>query len=487
MANKFGLDSLHLDTKKSNTTAWINIAKLYFVEQIGDTLQEQLLNVVDKTQLQPLSSLISNLDDKITKQKIDLKQLIANINPGISEDKLTTLESKLIDNSEIQKQIVGIKQQLLNVVDKTQLENLKSFISKLDDKITKQKIDLKQLIDNIKPGISEDTWQKESTALETKFKTELQKELTNIKQQIENILIIVKVDSIFFTQKSETSNQFNAHKVLQFINGRENVEAKEFEINDENTKVFPHLYEIKTNGKYIDRFRMLILPDNEDEVFGLGKFHMMLETETPPSKFAPHNCKRGIRLGFIFTQLTFLSYKKKKSLVIKEIEDNYEQVWKTCRDDNAVTQVSPLKLNVFSSISDAGLFAWDCKTYSESETRKAIPYACTLINLEKLRKMLDRTNNLFPDLMNVPEEFYDKLMKIVEIFVGTDCIDQMLKYLRQYDRKRLILISHNGSNFDNWIVLKNVKKLTQCPLKTPRGIISLPLSNPYTDEDLQKK
>ncbi|ESO90928.1 hypothetical protein LOTGIDRAFT_175788 [Lottia gigantea] len=37
--------------------------------------------------------------------------------------------------------------------------------------------------------------------------------------------------------------------------------------------------------------------------------------------------------------------------------------------------------------------------------------------------MLDRINNLFPDLNpkdNVPEEFYDKLMNIVEIFVDED-------------------------------------------------------------------
>ncbi|ESO82264.1 hypothetical protein LOTGIDRAFT_170183 [Lottia gigantea] len=184
-----------------------------------------------------------------------------------------------------------------------------------------------------------------------------------------------------------------------------------------------------------------------------------------------------------------LSRRSQKSLGIQEIEDNYEQVWKTCRDDNAVTQVSPLKLNVLSSMSDNALFAWDCETYSEKDTRRAIPYAFnTLINLEKLRKMLNRINNLFPDLKSsVPEEFYDKLMNVVEIFVGTDCIDQMLKYLGQYDRKRLILISHNGSGFDNWIVLKNAKKLTHCPLKTPRGILSFPLSNPYTDEDLQKK
>ncbi|ESO93266.1 hypothetical protein LOTGIDRAFT_161829 [Lottia gigantea] len=78
--------------------------------------------------------------------------------------------------------------------------------------------------------------------------------------------------------------------------------------------------------------------------------------------------------------------RSQKSLGIQEIEGNYEQVWKTCRDDNAVTQVSPLKLNVLSSMSDNALFAWDCETYSEKDTRRAIPYACTLINLEKLRK-----------------------------------------------------------------------------------------------------
>ncbi|ESO91887.1 hypothetical protein LOTGIDRAFT_163249 [Lottia gigantea] len=147
------------------------------------TIQKQLLNLVDKTQLESLKSLISNLNDKVTKQKIVLKQLIDNIKPGISEEQLTELETKLNDNSEI----VTIQKQLLNLVDKTQLENLKSLISKLDDKIEKQKIDLKQLIDNIKPGISEDTWQQESTALETKFKTELKKELTNINQLIQNI------------------------------------------------------------------------------------------------------------------------------------------------------------------------------------------------------------------------------------------------------------------------------------------------------------
>ncbi|ESO96109.1 hypothetical protein LOTGIDRAFT_160094 [Lottia gigantea] len=107
-----------------------------------------------------------------------------------------------------------------------------------------------------------------------------------------------------------------------------------------------------------------------------------------------------------------------KTLGIKEIEDDYdENVWRTCEDDNAVTQVSLLKLNVFPTIHDDCLYAWDCETYNEN---KAIPYSCTLVNLEKLRKMLNRINNLFPDLKPsdpIPEEFYNKLMtNIVEIF-----------------------------------------------------------------------
>ncbi|ESO90900.1 hypothetical protein LOTGIDRAFT_163788 [Lottia gigantea] len=190
-----------------------------------------------------------------------------------------------------------------------------------------------------------------------------------------------------------------------------------------------------------------------------------------------------------------------KALGIKEIEDNYdENVWRTCEDDNAVTQVSLLKLNVFPTIPDHCLYAWDCETYCEKETNKAIPYCCTLVNLEKLRKRLDDYNNYLRDLSDfnetldfkpsdpISEEFYNKLMtNIVEIFVGTDCIDQMLQRLGKVDEKRLTLISHNGSGFDNWIIIKNVKKLTQCPLKTARGILSLPLTNSFTDEYLQKK
>ncbi|ESO92313.1 hypothetical protein LOTGIDRAFT_162616 [Lottia gigantea] len=146
------------ETKKPNTTAWINKAKPYFVDQIGDTLQGDL---------------------------------------DMNNFKVTNLKSPENDNDAVHKkylreQINSIEQDLIsfipkvNVVNITELQNLISLISKLDDKIAKQKLDIQQLIDNI-PCENEDTIQQELNALETKLNSELQKELRNIKQQIQNI------------------------------------------------------------------------------------------------------------------------------------------------------------------------------------------------------------------------------------------------------------------------------------------------------------
>ncbi|ESO82896.1 hypothetical protein LOTGIDRAFT_155938 [Lottia gigantea] len=185
------------------------------------------------------------------------------------------------------------------------------------------------------------------------------------------------------------------------------------------------------------------------------KFNTYFQIFMPQNRhFQPKRVLEELDWVFYLHKSHFcLTRRNNKTLGIKEIEDNYdENIWRTCIDDNAVTQVSPLKLNVFPTIHDDCLCARDCETYSEKETNKVIPYSCTLINLEKLRKMLDRIKHNFPDLNptdSVPEEFYNKLMNTVEIFVGKDCIDQMLKRLGKVDQKRLKLISHNGRGFDN--------------------------------------
>ncbi|ESO82902.1 hypothetical protein LOTGIDRAFT_155944 [Lottia gigantea] len=447
MANKFGLGSLPLETKKPNTTAWINKAKPYFLDQIGDTLQgdldmnnfsitnlkspendndaihkkylmeqlnlievnkehlkerindvkrffkrqinnkdyiddtklqqevtslknfiqQQLVNVVDKTKLQTLSSLISNLDDKITKQKIDLKQLLANINPDISEDKLQRELTKL--NSELQKELTNILQNIDIVIQQQNIDDseIKTYIHQqkqnIDDSVIQQQI---TTINNL--VLKQD---KNILALEKQLNQENKSYYFNLpfrylrdyeasitdnsdkskdneykkfgftanirvyKQSTGNPhrmfsdvfsalifrgkLIIkitfpfqVKVDSIVFRQNSRMSNKkFNARKVLQFINGTENVETKELEINDENNKV-DHLCEIKTSGKYIDRFRMLIIPDNEEDFLTLTHFDMLLETETPPSMNIIRNpeTQKGGNMSYEFLRTTDFEYVK---------------------------------------------------------------------------------------------------------------------------------------------------------------------------------
>ncbi|ESO84903.1 hypothetical protein LOTGIDRAFT_176091 [Lottia gigantea] len=157
--------------------------------------------------------------------------------------------------------------------------------------------------------------------------------------------------------------------------------------------------------------------------------------------------------------------RSQQSLGIQEIGDNYEQVWKTCRDDNAVTQVSPLKLNVLSSMSDDALIAWDCETYSEKDTRRAIPYACTLINLEKLRKKLETIKDIFLNPTdNVPEEFYDKLMN-VELFVGNDNDAVNKKYLLDQINAIQIDKDHveNRINDVKRFIRRNIKNLVDEP------------------------
>ncbi|ESO88593.1 hypothetical protein LOTGIDRAFT_165376 [Lottia gigantea] len=140
MANKFGLGSLSLETKKPNTTAWINKAKPYFVDQIGDTLQGDLD--------------MNNFQDKIAKQKLDIQQLIDNI-PDENEDtfqqELNALETKL--NSELQKELTNIKQQIQNIDGSEIKTYIQQQIQNIDDSEIKTYI--QQQIQNIDDSVTQ--------------------------------------------------------------------------------------------------------------------------------------------------------------------------------------------------------------------------------------------------------------------------------------------------------------------------------------------
>ncbi|ESO99632.1 hypothetical protein LOTGIDRAFT_173641 [Lottia gigantea] len=194
MANKFGLVSLSLETKKPNATALINKAKPYFVDQIGDTLKGDLdMNNFKVTNLKSPEN-----DNDAVHKKYLLNQINSiEVNKNHLEDRISNLkrffkrqQKIFVNDTKLQQEVEGlisfIQKQLVNVVNKAELQNLISLISKLDDKIAKQKLDIQQLIDNI-PDENEDTFPQELNALETKLNSELQKELTNIKQQIKNI------------------------------------------------------------------------------------------------------------------------------------------------------------------------------------------------------------------------------------------------------------------------------------------------------------
>ncbi|ESP02396.1 hypothetical protein LOTGIDRAFT_172054 [Lottia gigantea] len=118
----------------------------------------------------------NHLEDKISNVKRFFKCQLNNKN-FVNDTKL---------QQEVKRLISFIQKELVNVANKTELQNIISLISKLEDNIAKQKLDIQQLIDNITDE-NEDTFQQELNALETKLNSELQKELTNIKKQIQNI------------------------------------------------------------------------------------------------------------------------------------------------------------------------------------------------------------------------------------------------------------------------------------------------------------
>ncbi|ESO99884.1 hypothetical protein LOTGIDRAFT_158040 [Lottia gigantea] len=160
----------------------------------------------------------------------------------------------------------------------------------------------------------------------------------------------VKVDSIFFRQNSgfTSISQFNAQKILQFINGTKNVETKEYEINDENSKN-GHLYEIKTSGKYIDKFRMLIIPDKENKTLSFSEFQMILETETPPSVSIirnPEPQKEASSYEFLratdyeYVKLCFVINDIFTSIDIHKSQQKQKFLIPTMRDDDAYVIIS---------------------------------------------------------------------------------------------------------------------------------------------------
>ncbi|ESO85104.1 hypothetical protein LOTGIDRAFT_168130 [Lottia gigantea] len=179
---KYLLDQINaIQIDKDHVENRINDVKRYLRRNIKNLvdepkLQQELTSLkrliqVDKTS--QLQNLISILDDKITKVKIDVQRLIDN--PNVNEDrlkrKLTALERKLGE----------LLAELDKTADKTELQN---SISNLNEKIAKQKSDVQDIINTL--PIDKDTLKRQLTALDTKITDELEKEVGVIKNFLQN-------------------------------------------------------------------------------------------------------------------------------------------------------------------------------------------------------------------------------------------------------------------------------------------------------------
>ena len=100
-----------------------------------------------------------------------------------------------------------------------------------------------------------------------------------------------------------------------------------------------------------------------------------------------------------------------------------------------------------------------------------------MINLNNFNSIIGEDINSEKPLS---EEKKNNLLDSVLVFVGEDCIDQALKHLGEFSKQKVTLIAHNGSSFDNFFVTRNSHAKFKNILKTPRGILSLKVVNPYT-------
>ncbi|ESP05392.1 hypothetical protein LOTGIDRAFT_152242 [Lottia gigantea] len=185
MANKFGLGSLPLESKNPmSSTAFINKAKPFFVDQIGDTLQGDIdMNNFKITNLK----FPGNDNDAVNKKNL-LDQINAiQIDKDHVENRINDVKrfirrniKNLVDEPKLQQELTSLKR--LIQVDKTS-----ELISKLDDQITKiakQKSDVQDIINTL--PIDKDTLKQQLTALDTKINDELEKEVGVIKNFLQN-------------------------------------------------------------------------------------------------------------------------------------------------------------------------------------------------------------------------------------------------------------------------------------------------------------
>ena len=168
---------------------------------------------------------------------------------------------------------------------------------------------------------------------------------------------------------------------------------------------------------------------------------------------------------------------------VKEVDENFRYVKNKINEDNLKQRIR-YRFPKHETIDQLeNVFVFDLETQNDNEFAET--YGAGLYDVNRLRDKWDR------DLTNNELEIERKNVTVFDASNG-NCIMNMLKYISEnyegdektyIDREgdeivssyRLLLVAHNSSGFDSWVVLNSlVKDITDLKIiKTARGLISL--------------
>ena len=262
------------------------------------------------------------------------------------------------------------------------------------------------------------------------------------------------------------------------------------------------------NGCFLKCINYIFNKDFNKEYFEFIKSYKR-RTNVMPRCRIPEFCKRykidigiyDLNNGKILPRTV-----KQKNICVYIHKNHYCVIWKKNRRDSLLNGVNEIENNfkyVKNKINEKNLkqriryrfpkhetidqlenvFVFDLETHNDQEFAET--YAAGLYDVNRLHDKWDR--DLTPDELVMER-------KNVLIFDASNgnCVMNMLKYIsenydgdeRTYIDKdgdeiissyRLLLVAHNSSGFDSWVVLNSlVKEITYLKIiKTARGLISL--------------
>ena len=262
------------------------------------------------------------------------------------------------------------------------------------------------------------------------------------------------------------------------------------------------------NGCFLKCINYIFNKDFNKEYFEFIKSYKR-RTNVMPRCRIPEFCKRykidigiyDLNNGRILPRTV-----KQKNICVYIHKNHYCVIWKKNRKDSLLNGVDEIDKNfkyIKNKINENNLkqriryrfpkhetidqlenvFVFDLETHNDQEFAEA--YAAGLYDVNRLHDKWDR--DLTPDELIIER-------KNVTVFDASNgnCVMNMLKYIsenydgdeRTYVDKdgdviissyRLLLVAHNSSGFDSWVVLNSlIKDITELKIiKTARGLISL--------------